>query len=67
MKIWKRPLFNGVIIRASDSVQPGTQALSKNETVVAVVPLGAPIEDAACDTVILHPDDYARLMAKMPK
>lgn len=61
------PLLNGLIIRASESVQPGTQALSKNGTVVAVVPLGAPIEDAACDTVLLHSDDYERLMAKMPK
>jgi hypothetical protein len=61
------PPFNGLIIRASAGVKPGTQVLSTNGTVVAVVPLGAPIEDATCDTVMLHPDDYARLMAKMPK
>ena len=61
------PPFNGLIIRASATVEPGTQALVKNGTVVAVVPLGAPIEDAAADTVMLHSDDYEWLMDKMPK
>jgi hypothetical protein len=35
--------------------------------VVYIGKLGDPIEDAECDTVMLHPHDYAREIAAKPK
>jgi hypothetical protein len=36
-------------------------ALWKNGEVVYIGKLGDPVEDAECDTVMLHPADYACL------
>jgi hypothetical protein len=53
--------FSGLKIEVSSVVPKGSLALWKNGEAVYIGKLGDPIEDAECDTVILHPADYARL------
>jgi hypothetical protein len=53
--------FSGLKVETSLTVPMGSIALWKNGEVVYIGKLGDPIEDAECDTVMLHPDDYARL------
>lgn len=50
----------GISIVESQLMMPGFHALKRRGELVWVGPLGAPIEDADCDTIILHPDDAAR-------
>ena len=53
--------FSGLKVEVSPVVPKGSIALCKNGEVVYIGKLGDPIEDAECDTVMLHPVDYARL------
>jgi hypothetical protein len=53
--------FSGLQIEASPLVLKGRIVLWKQGAVVYMGKLGDPIEDAECDTVMLHPADYARL------
>ena len=54
--------FSGLKVETSPAVLMGSIALWKNGEVVYIGKLGDPIEDAECDTVMLHPADYARFV-----
>jgi hypothetical protein len=53
--------FSCLKIEVSPVVPEGSIALWKDGGVVYIGKLGDPIEDAECDTVMLHPADYERL------
>jgi len=53
---------NGWMIIPNPEVAMGTQVLLRRGRVVWRGPLGAPIEDAVCDTIEMNPEDHARLM-----
>ena len=54
--------FSGLKIEVSPVVPEGNMALWKNGELIYIGKLGDPVEDAECDTVMLHPDDYARFV-----
>ena len=53
--------FSGLKIKTNPLVPKGSMTLWKNGEVVYIGKLGDPVEDAECDTIMLHPTDYARL------
>lgn len=53
--------FHGMLFQASDMLPKGMQLLWNEGRPVICVPVGAPIEDAVCDEIWLHPDDYEQL------
>jgi hypothetical protein len=53
--------FSCLKIEVSPVVPEGSIALWKDGEVVYIGKLGDQIEDAECDTVMLHPADYERL------
>lgn len=56
--------FHGVYFAAHSLVPKGKQVLLNRGTPVLCVEIGAPIEDAECDEIWLHPDDYDAFMRK---
>jgi hypothetical protein len=54
--------WHGILFSPSDLIPKGMQVLLNKGNPVVCVPLGAPIEDAECDHIQLHPDDYERLL-----
>lgn len=53
--------WHGVLFSPSELIPEGMQLLWNKGIPVVCVPLGAPIEDAECDHIQLHPADYERL------
>jgi hypothetical protein len=58
-------LSYGLRIEESGLLLRGYQALRSKGRIVWTGPVGAPIEDAVCDTIIMHPDDAARLRQRL--
>jgi hypothetical protein len=50
----------GFGLRASRIIPKGYHVLKRRGQVVWVGPIGAPIEDADCDCIVMHPDDWDR-------
>lgn len=57
--------FGGMLFQASAMVPEGMQLLWNNGAPVYAGKLGEPIEDAVCDEIWLHPDDYNRLKQRV--
>ena len=56
-----------LMIRSNPYLLPGQVALVKDGNVVWVGPLGAPWEDAVCDTVVMSQRDYdATVLRTLP-
>ncbi len=53
----------GIRITQSAYVPPGVHVLWRKGEVVWSGPIGAPIEDADCDTIQVNPRDYERIKA----
>jgi hypothetical protein len=53
-------------IEMRDLIPQGMHALVRNGDIVWMGPLGAPIEDAECDLILVSPDDYERIKAVVP-
>lgn len=50
--------FEGIFFSASALIPRGKQLLWNRGAPVLCVAIGAPIEDAECDHIQYHPDDY---------
>lgn len=57
--------LHGTMFCAAKTLPKGHQLLWNRGTPVLCVPIGAPIEDAECDEIWLHPDDYEDLMRQV--
>jgi hypothetical protein len=50
---------------SDDYMLEGYQVLVRDDEVVWMGQLGMPIEDAVFDTMILHPNDYVRILKEI--
>lgn len=55
--------FAGMRFIANPLVLPNFHVLMADGKVVWAGPIGSPIEDALCDTIVCHPDDFARIVS----
>ena len=53
-----------MMIVASLMMPKGRHALLRDGQVIWVGPVGSPIEDVDCDTIIFSPEDYERVKAE---
>jgi len=61
----RRPTPLGSLsVQSHDLMPAGTQALKRNGRLVWIGPLGAPIEDADFDTIIVSSADFERFKAR---
>jgi hypothetical protein len=61
------PFINGIPFISHSKVAEGMLVLFKDGQAIWAGPIGAPIEDAVYDTIMLNPADLARLVQIIPK